>query len=224
MSPKEGSQWQTETGLPNDVDAWISKPRFGFKEEYQTAVQVTDKEAKGLMFLVDLVDEKGELIGQQGWSVGSGWVESEDGEVITHPNRANVVGSSLYGQLQKRVTDELAVDMDERGKPTEAKSWAGLGFHWMLEEHATVAGPMKQGLMPVTFLDAKGVAASTKAAPAKAAPATDLEKRLGTLAQENSLKDFQKAALKIEGVAADDDLMAAILDDGADGFFAKHQK
>lgn len=223
QAEKEQPSWETETGLPNDVDGWITNPRFGFKDEYAQAVKVTagDEEGVGLMFLVDLVDENGALVGSQGYSVGTGWAASEDGSEITHPKRKNVVGSSRYGELQQRVVKQLKVDMEARGKPTQAKAWEGLGFHWMLEEHPVVGGGTKQGVMPTEFLSIK--AEFAKPPTPAVAVSTDLNTKLTELAQSNDVKAFQIAAMKVPGVAANDELMANILDESEQGYWFKHK-
>lgn len=215
--------WETETGLPNDIDAWITKPHFGLKDEYAEAVQAAGGE--GTMFIIDLVDANGEIQGSQGYSIGTGWIVSDDGLSISHPKRHNVVGGTLYGQLQNRVVKELRVPMGDYGLPTEAKSWDALGFHWMQQLHTTVAGPDKPGLMPTEFLGKKegGVTPKPAVATVTAGVAAELEVKLKDLAQANAVKDFQKAALKIPEVVANDDLMATILDEGPTGFWATHQ-
>lgn len=159
--------WETESGLIDDVDAWISSPHFGVKEEYsQVVVATTGGEQKGAMILFDLADENGEILGNQGFSIGTGWEISEDGLQITHAKRKNVVTNTLYGQLQNRVVKELGVDMSQYGLPTDAMSWDGLGFHWMQQMHVTVAGPEKPGLMPTTYLGKIGEVAAEEPAPA----------------------------------------------------------
>jgi len=221
MVEESKSAWETETGLPNDVDGYIVNPHFGEKDEYAAAVKATGA-AAAIMFLFDLVDEKGEPIGSQGYSIGTGWEVAEDGKSISHPKRKNVVGTTMYGQLQIRVVKELKVNMDKYGLPTKADSWAGLGFHWMLEEHPTVGGDKRQGIMPTEFLGEKDVSKVT--VTPVAAPTGELETALADLAKgAENIKAFQVAAVKIPGVAADDALMAGVLDDGADGFFARHK-
>lgn len=219
------SAWDTETGLPNDVDAYIKNAHFGEKDEYKQAVAASGSEG-GLMFLFDLLSPDGEILGSQGYSIGSGWIPSDDGMSISHPKRRNVVGSSLYGQLQNRVVKELKVDMIPRGMPTEAKSWEGLGFHWMMQPHMTVGGKEATGLMPVEFIGELGGAAATPTAPPAAAKpvvqAGSVEAKLTTMAGILDMEAFQKAALVVPGVSADDKLMAAVLDEGKDGFWATH--
>lgn len=229
MTQEEKSAWEPEVGLPNDFDGWITNPRFGTKDEYLQKVQLTTPTVgAGLMFLADLVNKDGEFEATQGYSVGTGWIPSDDGLSISHPKRSNVVKNSVYGGLQIRVTKELDVKMDSRGLPTEAKSWDGLGFHWMLEEHPVVtrgegeAPRTAQGLMPTQVLAPRAAAA---AAPA-AAPAeqTDLEKKLIGMVGVMERGQFQLVAMKLPEVAVDDALMAKVLDDGPDGFYASHKK
>lgn len=225
-TPEPKSAWETETGLINDVDAYVTSPRFGKKDEYAAAVQATGAEG-GEMFIVDLVGKDGELLASQGYSIGTGWIISDDGLEITHPKRKNVVGSSVYGQLQDRVVKGLGVNMDQYGLPTKATSWNGLGFHWMQEEHATVGGDRKTSVMPTEFLGKKeGIAVAAPASPAApaAAPVSDIEPVLAALvgASEN-VKSFQMTAIKLPAVVANDTLMASVLDDGPEGFYAKHK-
>lgn len=227
---EEQTSWETETGLVHDVDAWIRNSRFGQREEYAQKVAESGSEG-GLMYLCDLEDESGQIIATQGWSVGTGWVPSDDSSEISHPKRNNVVGSCMYGQLQNRVVRELHVNMQGRGLPTQATSWDGLGFHWMQEEHATVGGETRTGLMPVLFLSEKKAGAPAPAAtqagvkPVVKAPAVGdaLTTKLSKMAAVmDDVTAFQKAALTVEGVAANDALMSEILDDGPEGFYTKH--
>ncbi len=224
VTEEKTTAWETETGLPNDFDGWITNPRFGQREEYASKVQETSPEASTSMLLFDLADENGQVVANQGYTIGKDWVVSDDGLSISHPKRKNVVTATMYGALQNRVVGPLKVDMDKHGKPTEAMSWNGLGFHWMLEEHATVGGSLATGLMPVEFLSKKDVGTpSASAAPAKPAVPADLEKQLIDLkAEHTDIKAFQLAAIKIPAVSGNDELMASVLDEGPGGFWSTH--
>lgn len=217
--------WELETGLLNDVDAWIANARFGKKDEYTQAVVASDATATGLMFLIDLVDAQGEIIGNQGYSVGSGWEEDADGMSMKHVKRANVVNTTVFGQLQTRVVKGMKVDMQSRGIPTDAKVWNGLGFHWVQVEHDTVGGKPGSSLMPTEFLGIKeGGAAVVKTAEKKSdAPASDIEKTLGAMAGVMEIQKFQETAITMAGVATNDELMASVLEAGPTGFWATHQ-
>lgn len=230
---QEQPGWETETGLVNDVDAWIANAFFGKRDEYAQKVAETAGQdpSVGLMFLFDLIDESGEVIGSQGYSVGSGWVPSDDGSEISHPKRNNVVGSCRYGELQNRVVRELKVNMQARGTPLQARSWNGLGFHWLQEEKTTVGKELRQVLMPIQFLSVKGdgtpAPAPTAAPAAVGAPvvADAITTKLAGLLKvyADDVSGFQKAALQIPEVSANDQLMSEVLDDGPEGYFAKHK-
>jgi len=231
MTTELDNSWETETGLVHDVDAWIKNPHFGEKEEYAAKLAETGAEG-GKMFLVDLADENGEIIGNQGWSIGTGWIVSEDGKSISHPKRHNVVGSCRYGQLQNRVVGELAVDMKELTKkpPTDATAWDGMGFHWMQEEHETVGKDVKTSLMPTLYLGIKADGGGPTPAPATTpavvptdAPTSDAEAKLAQMAGLMELKAFQAAALGMAEVTGNDALMAQVLDGGDTGFWTTHR-
>jgi len=220
--------WETESGLIDDVDGYIVNPRFGVREEYAQAVLETSGAAGGLMFLIDIADENGEVIGNQGYSVGTGWEPSSDGLSISHVKRQNVVTNTMYGQLQKQVVKELGVDMGKFGKPTDAMSWNGLGFHWMQKTHLTVSGKEATGIMPTSFLGKKEIVAGAPvpaAAPAaEAAAAPAMEAALKLVAECGTAKEFQLKAVKVPEIVGDDALMAKCLDDGANGFFKSNKK
>jgi len=245
---QERGPWETESGLIDDVDGQIANPHFGIKEEYSNVVaETTGGESKGAMFLVDLVDPAtGEIIGNQGWSIGTGWEISEDGLTISHAKRKNVVTNTLYGQLQNQVVKKLGVDMAQYGLPTEAMSWDGLTFHWNQVAHATVGGQDKTGLMPTGFLGKAGeevAEAEAEAAPAPApakAPVAKAplakaaakpagkvsaaeQKAVDLVAQCGTVKEFILKAMKIPEIVADDALMAKCLDDSPAGFFKSHK-
>lgn len=239
INEDERDPWELESGLPNDVDAWIANAKFGTKSEYQQRVATSgvQDETSGIMFLCDLVGADGELLGNQGWSVGSGFHVEDDGETLAHPIRKNVVATSRYGQLQFRVVNELKIDMRQYGKPLKASTWNGLGFHWMLEKHETLketesGREKKDGLMPTLFINVnktireEGVASPSSSRSegeeeVEISPA--LKKKLVDLAQTNTQKDFIRAAARLPDVAANEDLMNMVLDDGPDGFFQKNQ-
>ena len=222
--------WELESGLIDDVDAWIVHPRFGTKEDYMQAI-IDAPEGSGLMFMIDLVNVEGELLGSQGYSVGTGWEASEDGRYLTHATRSNVVKSTLYGQLQTKVVKDLGISMGERGVPTDAEVWNGLGFHWTQTPHFTVSGVEKSSLMPTMVLE--GAGPTTAPAPAPAAKATPkVAAKAGSpgakaaalklVGECTSAKEFMMKAIKVPAIVADDALMAECMDDGDAGFYAQY--
>ena len=252
VTEEERGPWETESGLVDDVDAWIANPHFGVKEEYsQVVVETTGGTQRGVMLLIDLIDENGEIIGNQGYSIGTGWEVSEDGLTISHAKRQNVIGSTLYGQLQHRVCKDLGIKMQDYGLPIEALSWDGLGFHWVQQAHSTVGGEEKTGLMPTEFISRIGdeeaaatapvvpVAPVAPVAPARPAarpaarpvvrpaPATTVSAgeaaALQLVTETGTVKEFILKAVKVPEIAADDALMARCLDDSPTGFFRQNK-
>ncbi len=233
--------WETESGLIDDVDGWITNPRFGFKEEYAQAVSAVAGMGGGAMFIVDIADEQGIIQGSQGYSIGTGWEVSDDGRYITHPKRNNVVTATLYGQLQRKVVKDLGVNMGELGDPTDAMSWDGLGFHWNQIPHATVGGEEKTGLMPTEYIGvfgegeaeapAKEAQPAANKAQAKAAPKPAAGSKvspakieaLKLLGDSGNAKEFMMKAVKVPEIVADDALMAECMDDSENGFFAQNK-
>ncbi len=227
MSPQpvDESAWELETGLPNDIDAYMVNCRFGIRDEYRAAITVPEGEAEdetaGMMFIFDMVDAEGNQVGQQGYSVGKGWNPSEDGLTIEHPTKKNVVNSTKYGMLQKRVVAELKVPMHEYGPPLDASSWEGLGFHWMLEAFTTFTGKETNVLLPTLFLGKKDDIAAPK--PVEKVSADETTEALVALAKAaTGPKAFQVKAMKVPGVVDNDELMAQVMEDGPEGFYAKH--
>ena len=47
-TPVEASEWETESGLPNDVDAYIMNPRFDVKPDYAKAAGVASEMTKSI--------------------------------------------------------------------------------------------------------------------------------------------------------------------------------
>lgn len=218
--PVDESAWALVSGLPHDVDAWIAEAWFGEREEYTQAIE--GDQGAPLLFQVRLANQDGEPAGQQGYSVGSGWEVSDDGKTITHPVRQNIVRTSMYGKFIQKVTKVLGVPMHEYGSPLDARTWEGLGFHWMLEPHKTVTGAERESPMPSSFLGDtlpyEGGATGETAGGLEIRD--DLRAKLTQLAKANDFKAFRKLVLQVPEVTDNDDLMALVLDAGDEGFWA----
>ena len=219
---ERAAAWELESGLPNDFDGKIINARFGTKDEY--AAKVAQVGGEGKMLLFDLMDETGEIVATQGFSIGTGWTVSDDGKSISHPKRHNVVESSMYGQLQLRVVKELKVDLVARGFPTESSVWDGLAFHWMMQSHKTVGGSDAQGLMPTAIVD-MGSEPVSKSSSKSAEPQTEVDKKLQALVDKHSRHhDFMMAAIKLPEVVNNEKIMAQVVNDGEEGYYASHKK
>ncbi len=218
-APVDAEAWETISGLPDDVDVYMRNVLFGFKDEY---AKIAGSDSPMLIF--DLVNAEGEVLGSQGYSCGGGWVVGDGGGSISHPLREKIVKTSIYGQFIDRVVKVLKVEMQKYGSPLNARSWEGLGFHMKQEMHATVGGDQKPSLMPTEFLGEGAAVAPAPAAGKGTTAGTPIEAKLTTLAQNLDLDTFKKAALKLPDVAANDELLAAVLDDSETGFWATHKE
>lgn len=219
--------WDTDSGLPDDFDFYISDASFGYRNEYQNG------EVSLLIWEGESPDEDVESII---WPCGAGWEATKGGDAVEHPKRNRFVKTSMMGRLINRVVTELGVDdMRSRGNATEAKVWKGLGFHMKRETIEYGPGILEDRggktdhLMPVAVLEkpVKGKAkkAEPEAEETKAKPSTEvLEKKLSLLASKLSKEDFQAKAMDMPEVVADDDLLGSVLDDSEDGLWAKHQQ
>ena len=207
------STWDTDAGLPDDFDFWITSSKFGYRNEYMSG------EVALLIWEGESPDED---VASIIWPCGSGWEVVEQGEKVQHPKRVRFVATSIIGKLINRVVKELGVDMAARGVATEASVWNNLGFHMRREELEYGAGILEDKggktthLMPVAVLE--------KPAKKKAtAVVQDLTgKKLVALAKKLGREEFQKRAMDMEDVVASDDLMAQVLDDSDEGFWSKH--
>jgi hypothetical protein len=228
MTTDVKNPWELESGLPNDVDAWMVNSRFAKNDKYTQNLTVTDDVTVGLQFISDLVDKDGTVLGTVGYSVGTGWTPSDDGKEMTNPARKNVVRGTRYGDFQERVIVQLKQDMSKFGVPTKAATWDGMGFHWMLEKKKTVGGDSKDTLMPTIFLDRREIKAAEGSSTTSTAPVNipqALTDKLLVIAKSvKSAKDFQLKVMNVPEALGIPALMAQILDDSAAGYWANHNK
>jgi len=218
---KVKDSWDLDSGLPDDFDFYITDASFGYREEYMNG------EVPLLIWQGESPDEDIESII---WPCGQGWEVTRGGAEVEHPKRTRFVKTSMMGKLINRVVNELGVDMRSRGKATEAKVWKGLGFHMRREEIEYGSGILEDRggktthLMPVAVLEkpAKAKAGEVEAKAEKPS-AEVVEKKLALLAKKLSREDFQKKAMDMPEVVENDDLLARVLDDSDDGFWAQNR-
>lgn len=139
--------WETGSGMPNQFVGYIAEPFFGTDEKYNNG--------EAMLFQAQLVDEDGEPVTTLKYSVGADWEADDSGATITHPTKTKINDSSRFGRLIDRIvkpTTERAPKrntitspegkenglgllpiLKQRGLPTTAASFEGLGFFW--EQH-----------------------------------------------------------------------------------------
>lgn len=225
---QEKGSWLLESGLPDDFDFHITGASFGYRQEYMNG------EALLLIWEGESPDDDVESII---WPCGGKWEVGKGGAEAAHPKRVRFVKTSMMGKLIDRVVNKLGVDMQSRGESFEAKVWVGLGFH-MKREEIEYGGILEDRggktvhLMPVGVLEAKAGKGATNtdkskgtAAVVEDKPVTKvIEKKLSLLAKKLSKEEFQSKAMDMAEVVDDADLLAAVLEDSDDGFWAKAQE
>lgn len=239
MTTKQRDPWALETGLPNDFDFWVARARFGYNPNYQSGsalLLIWEGESPDLDIEYPVI-----------WPVGKGWESREDGVSAFHPKRQGFISTSMYGRLIDRVLNGLKVDMRSRGDPKKATIWEGLGFHLVTETLTFGKGILEDSggstdhLMPTAFLGTRSglqvpvristTAPETATAPAgpsvptaSAPPASNLNQQLLIWAKTMDRPAFQQKALSVNEVVNDPanaGLLTQILDDSANGFWAK---
>lgn len=245
-NPKDRSDdWGLDSGLPNDCDIIITKSRFGYQENYQNgeaALLIWDVESPDADFQHPII-----------WPVGSGWEVREKGLSIEHPKRSRFIATSMYGRLIDRADKLGILEiLRKKGSPRRADIWEGLAFH-VLNEKIVFEGLEKQGgkgytehLFPTDFLGVvdssgnikrTGGGSSVSSSGKKSAEKSSFDEeeggeekpsairvKLASLAK--SSKDsttFQKAAMKLDEVQGDRQLLAEVLDDSDEGFYLKNK-
>ena len=201
--------WETITGLIDDVDAFITEAHFGSKDEYSAKVAEAEPGASPVMLLITVASPEGETLGQQGFSCGGGWIVEDEGARISHPTgRKKIVKSSVYGQLINRVM-ELQVPIQDvgDGSPLSANSWVGLGFHWNQEEHATLEKDKKKSaMMPTAYLGYKEPEAQAAPAPVAAPIAAPAKPAVAAAPKPAAVKPAPAKPAVTKSVAALSDL------------------
>ena len=131
--PVDAESWDTETGLPDDLDFWVTRPYFGYRPEYndgKSLLCIWEGESPEYGHIGGSVDSQPII-----WPVGQNWRPTADGSKVIHDRgKTKFVKTSIYGRLLDRVAKKLGVDMSQYGHPTEADVWTDLGFHLVREE------------------------------------------------------------------------------------------
>ena len=238
------NEWETESGLPDDFDGIITEAWFGPLYSKDQSV-VLDNDGNPTVNLHWKMASPDIDLGEQSiaWSIGSGWTPDDKGAGVTHsnPNKVKFNNNSILGRALDRLRVDLKVDMRPFGSPRQAATYVGLAFHLKREKIEFVGGaergirPSIEHLMPVVFLgkdvDLSASKAAGGSAPAAVAPAANagespngttdaMSSKLVTLAKAMDEDAFQQAALKVDGVNDDPELLNSILESGPTGYWA----
>lgn len=232
MSTIARADWETPSGFADDFDFHIDDARFGFLSNYMGGTVPL------LIWEGHSPDDDG--VSDVAFPIGSGWDVKANGQRVEHENgKKKFVRNSVVGHLIRRVVDELKVESVLDSAPTEAGAWKGLAFHMKREKisYPNLKKDDKEGvdterLMPVAVLKSdsgsrsksgsKPSAETSEKADTNGVPNANasLLKKLTLLATKLERSEFQMKALDMKEVTDDDALMASVLEDGEDGFWA----
>ena len=227
-----GSTWETETGLPDDFSFEITDASFTRSAEVKGGEQI-------YLNLVGDTDTIGQY--ELHLPVGPGWDTLDGGKTARHESgnaKKGINNNTDYGKFIDACIKELDLGsvLAPRGEATEAKVWVGLKFHMKQKEFSF---PDKQNpgqnveyyrLLPQAFLgevggEEKAPAKESKPAGSGSNGATNgaaakvlLAKVKAEAKKHDTHEAFVDAAMNIDGVADDEDLLTQVID--PDGLYA----
>lgn len=209
-------------------EATVDGAEFITSEDYQNG-EVPLLE----LHLGNLVTDDGHT--QDEWSlsfsVGNGWEIVDNGRGVQYakdPSRTHS-SRSKHGLLVNRIIDEGDLQgalevLTERGAPNEADVFEGLRFVWERDsfDYGGDIGDVEV-VLPVEFVGVDDGSADRSNAASNGDGGADrkkVEAKLKALAKKAADHDeFQDAALEIDEVLNDDDLLDDVVD--PDGFYAR---
>lgn len=168
----------------------------------------------------------------ESYSTGAGWEVVDDGGAVEHvkrPGNTKFHESTKAGMLVKRVVSlpDLLNVIQERGtEPTEAASYLGIRAKWEIHEHTYEFDDGEnvtvEFLLPTEFVGVEDVSIPSASSNGEAEVDTEeLEATLKELAANSpDFDSFRDAALKVDGVLDDDDLLELVVDEGEGGLYA----
>lgn len=216
-----------ETGLRDDYDGTVVNAFFGTDERYNNG------ETMLLKWEVHGLDEDGVAYEEtQLITVGKGWETVDGGQTVRHESGKDRMfnNNSHLGKIIERCTKELGIGdvLRSKGSPYDAKVWVGLSFHFNREEQrysgsSEVKDTTK--LMPTKYLgeNAIDLGGATQATPSpvgdQAAASSNgneqvLRAKLTAAAKSSGThQEFLDKAIEIDGVVANESLLAEIMDE-----------
>lgn len=212
---------EESSGLVQFYTGTVTNPHFATDARYNQGV--------GLLLhweMEDVVDEEGNALPDttEMFSVGSGW-ESDDGQTAYHNTGKEgklINKGSLYGKIIDRLGEDdfagILPLLRSRGDEFNAGIWDGLRFEMEREtfKYGKDIGD-KTHIMPVKYIPTVAEPKTVKANPPGVATDSSggLEGRLRTLAEQHPThSEFLDAALEMDGVAENDELVDLISDPG----------
>lgn len=220
-------EFDTESGLISDyvgevIDAWFA---------------VDDKFGNTQLYLKQTTDQPSVPEITERFSVGGAWRSFDGGVTIENaenPDKTKIHESSRYGQLIRRVMDDLPQEAGDtiaaRGNPRTAATWIGTRWRWgqvakdytMKQDDGTVTKGTSKYNMPVEFLGMAGEGAAPSSPTASTATSTLdglglSDEMVASLREVRAASathgEFVDKAVGLTGVLGNDTLVKAIADE-----------
>ncbi len=219
--------WSTEfeTGLIDDFDFTIERSFFAPDSRYMDGSQVL-LQWEGKTDNPDLPET------HLWFSVGKGWESTDGGKTIGHDSGRDgkyFNRSTQIAKLIARCIDDFEIGdlLESRGTAFEAKVWEGLKFHIKSESidyGGDIGTKSKQypnrflGVVGETQTKANGKGKTDARAKLEALKGgkgvTDLRSKvISTLQAAPDFSTGQTAALNIDGVSDDEEILAGLIDE-----------
>jgi len=223
-----------ETGLLDDFAFTVTSAAYSFDAKYNNG--------ETLLLKLDGKTDNLDIPETHIWiPLGKGWVSQDGGKTIIHESKKEgkyFMKTSLMAKWIERCVDQFGIGdlLNDRGNPFTSSVWVGLSFQMKNEAVSYGAGLDPQTkLLPVAFLgvdesvgsgsttvassgssepSAADKIAAAKAKAAAKASGGDLKSRVvEVLKSHDSFDAAQSAALEIDGVTDDDDLLGSLMDE-----------
>lgn len=246
MVTELGSEWETDTGLVSNFDGDVVEAWFGTNEK-----STFDPDKLYLWFkFVNIETDNDSVIDELTvkMSIGNGWetadggqrIVREDGNELTRVNSNTGYGKFIdrcrgagkegadFGEGFLDLRDHLA------GKsPRRADIWVGHRFHvadstYVMKDRDTQEETSYTISLPTAYLGAAKIGGAPKVEETTetsngngGAPDLTLIKLTALAKGKDTHQEFLDAALAVDGVATDDDLLAKVADDSPAGLYAQ---
>lgn len=223
MTTGTETSWQTGTGFLEEFTGDVTEAWFATDAQYRNGEVVR-------LHLKVATPDSDEGFVEQRYGCGPGWASFDGGKTVKHESaNAKFNKNTAYGKLINAVLELVGVEaMEGRGNATEAKSWVGLGFRFgpVTDSFKDKDGNVQEYavILPLEIAE-EGGSGKAEAAPAAKASSNGavpkaLMAKVKSLAKKaDTHEEFVDAALEVDGVADNDELLAQVVDEA--GIYAE---
>jgi len=208
--------WTTDTGLVSDYEGTITEAWFGPNPQ---------NPENTMLFLQMETDSEEQPVITERYNCGPDWTSTDGGKSVTHPNKDKFNRNSQVGILVDRVAALAGEEMRGRGSARQASTW--VGTRWFMEASTRSGKRRDTGEewtstknYPSKFL---GVATGEGSASVGDGASGTFDALLSSLdgaaiakievyANTLTFEEWVDKVMEVDGVLANDKLVAALVD------------